>query len=359
MKLRGQRSSRHGSRVRPWRAKSSRPADADLASRNDPQVHERDADSPQPQPERHEPKLRDPGLRDLTRHDVVAILKRTIREALDDGITDQAAALAYYSFLAIPAVLLVAVGLFSLVASPDAITTLMDKLGAVLPAETTELIGSSLERMSQNEGSSIVVTVIGFVLALWTTTGAMTALMRALNRAYERKETRGFVRQRLVALQMLAVLIVAFALVFGLLVLGPVMSEWLGSLLGLEDVFGWIWWLAQWPVLVVGLLAAFATVLYLGPNVEHPRWRFLTPGAVFALVVWLAASGLFALYTSTFGSYDKAWGSLAGVIVMLTWLWISGLALLIGAELNAETERSRELRAGEPAERRLVAPPKA
>jgi membrane protein len=158
---------------------------------------------------------------------------------------------------------------------------------------------------------------------------------------------------------MLAVLIVAFALVFGLLVLGPVMSEWLGSLLGLEDVFGWIWWLAQWPVLVVGLLAAFATVLYLGPNVEHPRWRFLTPGAVFALVVWLAASGLFALYTSTFGSYDKAWGSLAGVIVMLTWLWISGLALLIGAELNAETERSRELRAGEPAERRLVAPPKA
>ena len=154
-------------------------------------------------------------------------------------------------------------------------------------------------------------------------------------------------------------LLVAFALVFGLLVLGPVISDWLGSLFGLEDVFGWIWWTAQWPVLVVGLLAAFATVLYLGPDVDHPRWQFLTPGAAVAVVVWLVASGLFAVYTSTFGSYDKAWGSLAAVIVMLTWLWLSSLALLLGAELNAETERSRELRAGEPAEQRIVAPTKA
>ena len=119
-------------------------------------------------------------------------MKRTVREARDDGITDLAAALAYYSFLAIPAVLLVAVGVFSLVASPDAITTLMEELGTVLPAETTELIGSTLERLSQNESSSIVMTLVGFVLALWTTTGAMTALMRALNRAYDREETGGF-----------------------------------------------------------------------------------------------------------------------------------------------------------------------
>jgi membrane protein len=338
----------------------SRPADdARLPPRHDDESDDAYEAGPQPQPERHEPTLHDPRLNELSTRDRFAILKRTVREALDDGITDQAAALAYYSFLAIPAVLLVAVGVFSLVASPDAITTVMEKLGAVLPADVTELIGSTLDRLSQNNGSSIVLTAVGFVLALWTTTGAMTALMRALNRAYERDETRGFVRLRLVALQMCAVLLVAVALVFGLLVLGPVISDWLGSLLGLEDVFGWVWWAAQWPVLVVGLLAAFATVLYLGPNVEHRHWQFLTPGAVFAVIVWLAASGLFAVYTSTFGSYDKAWGSLAAVIVMLTWLWLSGLALLIGAELNAETERSRELRAGEPAERRIVAPTKA
>ena len=107
------------------------------------------------------------------------------------------------------------------------------------------------------------------------------------------------------------------------------------------------------------LLAAFATLLWLGPDVDHPRWRFITPGAVVAAVVWLAVSGLFAVYTARFGSYNKTWGSLSAVIIMLTWLWLTGLALLFGAEINAEAERSRELRRGEPAERELQAPHRA
>jgi membrane protein len=316
-------------------------------------------DAPPPLPERREPRLRDPGLRELSKRDYVAIVKRAVKSSLDDGITDLAAGLAYYSFLAIPSVLLLALGVFSLLAGPDAITTLIEELGAIIPAEATELLDSSLRRLSQNEGGSLAVTIVGSVLALWTTMGAMTSFMRALNRAYDRKETRGFVRQRLVAIEMLAIMAVAFLLVFGLLVLGPVLSEWFGSLLDLEGVFGWIWWIVQWPILVVGLLAAFATLLYLGPNVDHPTWRFLTPGAVLAVAVWLAASGLFAVYTSMFGSYNKTWGTLAAVIVMLTWLWLTGLALLFGAELNAEAERSRELRAGEPAEHGIAAPPKA
>jgi membrane protein len=316
-------------------------------------------DAPPPLPERQEPRLRDPGLFDLSRRDYIAIVKRAVKESLDDGITDLAAGLAYYSFLAIPSVFLLALGVFSLVASPDAITRLIDELGAVAPAEATELLDSSLRRLSQNEGGSLAMTIVGFVLAIWTSTGAMTSFARALNRAYDRKETRSFLRQRLLAIEMLAVMAVAFLLVFGLLILGPVLSEWFGSLLDLEGVFGWIWWLAQWPILVLGLLAAFATLLYLGPNVDHPKWRFLTPGAVFAVAVWLAASGLFAVYTSMFGSYNKTWGTLAAVIVMLTWLWLTGLALLFGAELNAEVERSRELRAGEPAEHGIAAPPKA
>jgi membrane protein len=122
---------------------------------------------------------------------------------------------------------------------------------------------------------------------------------------------------------------------------------------------GWLWWVVQWPILLVALLVIFATVLYLGPNVDHPRWRFITPGAVFAVVVWLVASGLFAVYTSMFDTYNKTWGSLAAVIVMLTWLWVTGIALLLGAEINAETERSRELRQGEPAVRRIQAPSRA
>jgi membrane protein len=323
---------------------------------NGPQVRDAVDTGLTPQPERREPTLRDPGLKDLSQRDYKAIVVRAGKKSLADGITDLAAALAYYSFLAIPSVLLVAVGLFTLIASPDAIGTLMDKVGTVTPAQTTELLGGSLRRLNENQSSGVVMTVIGFVLALWTTTGAMTAFMRALNRAYDRDESRNFVKQRVVAVQMVAAMGAAFLLVFGLLVLGPLLSDWIGSALDIEGVFGWIWWVAQWPVLIAGLLAAFATVLYLGPNVDHPRWQFLTPGSVLAVVVWLVASGLFAVYTGMFGSYNKTWGSLAAVIVMLTWLWLTGLALLFGAEVNAEAERSRELRQGQPAEREIQAP---
>lgn len=325
-----------------------------------PQIRDEEAKTLSPQPERREAKLADPGLTDLSKRDYKAILVRAGKKSLADGITDLAAALAYYSFLAIPAVLLVAVGLFTLVASPDAIATLLEKIGTVAPTQTTELLGGSLRRLNNNQSSSLIMAIVGFVFALWTTTGAMTAFMRALNRAYDREEKRSFVRQRLVALQMVAAMGAAFVLIFGLLVLGPLVSDWIGSALDIEGVIGWVWWLAQWPVLVVGLLAAFATVLYLGPNVDHPRWQFITPGSVFALFVWLVASGLFAVYTSLFGGYNKAWGSLAAVIVMLTWLWLTALALLFGAEVNAETERSRELRQGETeAAERIQAPAKA
>src|ERR687885_625322 len=117
--------------------------------------------------------------------------------------------------------------------------------------------------------------------------------MRALNRVYDRDETRNFVRQRLAALTMAFFVFVAFALAFGLLILGPQLSRWVGSAVGLQSAVHWIWWAAQWPVLILGLLLAFAVVLFIGPNVDHPRWRFLTLGSLVAVVIWLAASGLF------------------------------------------------------------------
>ena len=316
------------------------------------------AEAPGPQPEREEPKLAEPGLRDLSRRDYVAIFKRAFKEALDDQITDSAAALAYYAFLAIPAVLLLSVGLFGLVAGPGAVEGMMERLRGVVPGDAIQLLEESLTRVTQNQSGGLVMVIVGSLLALWTVTGAMTAVMRALNTAYEREETRGFVKKRLTALGMFAFALLAFVLVFGLLVLGPYVSDWIGAAIGLEDVFGWIWWTVQWPVLIGGLLAAFAGVLYLGPNVDHPRWSFLSFGSTFAVIVWLLASGLFAVYTSAFGSYNKTWGSLAAVIIMLTWLWLSGVALLLGAEINAEAERSRELRRGEPAEEEIQAPTK-
>ena len=192
----------------------------------------------------------------------------------------------------------------------------------------------------------------------WTLTGSMETLMWSLNSAYDREETRGFVRRRLTGLAMVFLMLFAFVLVFGLLVLGPHLSGWIGDAVGMEAVVKWLWWTAQWPILLLGLLFAFGTIFYLGPNVDHPRWSFLTFGTVISVVVWLLASGAFSVYVSQLGSFNKTWGSLAAVIIMLTWLWISGLALLFGAEVNVEAERSRELRCGEPASDELQAPPK-
>jgi membrane protein len=226
-----------------------------------------------------------------------------------------------------------------------------------MPSQATHLLGGSLHRLDEHPSTGLTMTIVGFVLAVWATTGAMTSYMTALNLAYERKDRRSFIRKRLIAVELVGVVGFAFLLVAILLIFGPAVEHFVAGHAGpLSGAVGWIWWIAEWPILVTGLLAAFATLLYLGPDVAHPRWRFITPGSVFATLVWLAASGGFAVYTAMFGSYNKTWGSLAAVIIMLTWLWLAAIALLLGAEINAEAERSRELRQGQPAERELLAP---
>jgi membrane protein len=316
-------------------------------------------EAPEPQPEREEPRLEDPSPTDLSKRDYTAILKRAVKEANEDHITSLAAALAYYAFLAIPATLLIAAGLFGLIAGPDAVTTVIDKLQGIIPSQASQLLEGSLRRLTQKQGTSITLVAVGGVLALWSLSGAMQNVMWALNMAYGRDETRGFVRRRIVAAAMAVFALMGSALALGLLVLGPHLSGWIGNAIGNKTVVEIVWWAAQWPILIGGLLLAFAVIYYLGPNIQHPKWQFLSFGSVFAVVVWLVASGAFAFYASRFGSYNKAWGSLSAVVVMLTWLWISSVALLLGAEINAEAERSRELRRGEPAERELQAPAKA
>jgi membrane protein len=291
------------------------------------------------------------GAGHLAARDWPAVAKRAAKNTLDDNMPMIAQALAFSTFIAIPAVLLVVLGVFTLVASPGTITTLMRHFGTVMPQQATQLLGQSLTRLTSRPSAGITMTVVGLVLALWSTTGAMTTYMAGLNIAYERKETRGFVRKRMVATTMVACIGAAFLLVAVLLIFGPHIEHWLGRALGIQGALVYIWWAAQWPILFLGLLAAFATLLYLGPNVERPRWSFLTVGTVVAVVVWLAVSGLFAVYTAHFSSYNKTWGSLAAVIVMLTWLWLTALALLFGGELNAEADRTRELRPRAPSTR--------
>lgn len=273
-----------------------------------------------------------------------AIFIRAAKGFMNDNATMLASALAYSSFFAIPSVLLVTVGVFTLVAGPDTITNLMAHFSTVMPGQATELLGKSLKNLDAHPASSVVMTVIGFVLALWSATGAMNAYMLAINLAYDRKDKRSFIRKRIVALQMVAAIGFALVLVAVLLIFGPQIEKTIASHLGAAGgVLNVVWWIAQVPILLVGLLAAFATLLHLGPDVEHRKWQFLTPGSLVAAVMWIAISGLFAVYTSMFGSYNKTWGALSAVIVTLTWLWLSSTALLFGAEVNAELERSRAL----------------
>jgi membrane protein len=315
-------------------------------------------EAPEPQPEPEEPRLEDPGPTDLSKRDYVAILKRAFKRSGQDHITNLAAALAYYAFLSIPAVLLIAAGVFGLVAGPDAVSTIIGKLHGIVPGQASSLLDDSLSRLTQKQGTSITLIAVGGVLALWSVSGAMQNVMWALNMAYDRDETRGFVRRRLVAAGMAVFALMASALALGLLVLGPHLSRWIGDAIGNKTATEIVWWAAQWPILIGGLLLAFGVIYYLGPDVRQ-KWRFLSFGSVFAVLVWLIASGAFAFYASRFSSYNKTWGSLSAVVVMLTWLWISSVALLLGAEINAEAERSRELREGEPAEVELQAPAKA
>ncbi len=300
--------------------------------------------------------LQDPGLGDLSKRDWIDVFKRAVREALDDGITMTASAVAYSSFFAIPSTLILALGLFTLFSDAETIRDFMDRLDAFMPAEATQLLGDSLTRLEEQPSAGLVLTILGFVLALWASTSAMTTYMAALNTAYDRKDGRSFVRRRLVALGLVIAMGGAIALIVFLLILGPFAQRGAENLLGMESVLSWAWWVLQWPILISGLLVAFALLQYFGPDVEHRAWRFVTPGSVIAVVVWLAVSAGFAVYTGLFESYNKTWGSLSAVIVTLTWLWLTGLALLFGGEVNAEVERSRELLQGRPAEDGVVAP---
>jgi membrane protein len=270
------------------------------------------------------------------------ILRRAVAEARDDDVPMVAQALAYSLFLAIPAAALLALGIFSLVADAGTVEELVGRMQTVMPAEATTLLRESLERSTQSHGGGLAMTVVGLVLALWTTTSAASTLMSATTKALDREDRRGFVRKRLVALVIVLALGLGAALVLSLLVFGPHVERWVGGATGVPSLVAWTWWTLQWPLLVAGILFAFAVALALGPDVDERRWQLVTPGAVIALLLWLLASSGFAIYTSRFGSYDKSWGTISAVVVTLVWLWLTSAALLFGAEINAEAQRADE-----------------
>jgi membrane protein len=280
----------------------------------------------------------------LRARDAAGILVRAVGRARSDHATNLAQAVAFNLFLAIPAAALVAVGVFATAGDAGLAHRLLSHLAGIVPGSVIALLDGSLTKVTHQSSGGAIMIAVGALLAVWSLTGAMKTLMWALNIAHDVPERRGFFRTRIAAVAMLACAGTAFVLVFALLVLGPPLSTWVGAALNQSTAVSWIWWTAQWPVLVAALLVAFGGVYRFGPDLARPRWRAVTPGTLTALAVWLAVSGGFAWYVSNLGSYNKTWGSFAAVIVMLTWLWLSSLALLLGAEIDAEVERTRTRR---------------
>jgi membrane protein len=267
-----------------------------------------------------------------------AIVERAGRETLDDHMLLIAKALAFSSFLAIPSTLLVVVGVFALVAIGSSFAAAIAHLNGHLPVQARDLLSSSLHQLDHDPKASVVATAVGFVVALGSMTSAMTNYMTALDIAYDRTDRRGVFRRRVVALAMVGCLGLALLLVAGLLIVGHLVADHVGHAVGHERVVADLWNVVRWPIVLLGLLMGFATMLYFGPDVDERGWRLVRPGASVAVVVWLAASGAVAFYAAHFDFYSKAWGSLSAVIVVLTWLWLAGIALLFGAELDSEVE---------------------
>lgn len=293
----------------------------------------------------------------LTKPSWKYIGRKTFREFSDDQCTDLAAALTYYAVLALFPALLAMVsllGLFGQQGHTDELIGVLADMGAGSVAET---IKGPLQQLTENSSAGPAL-VIGIVGALWSASGYVGAFSRAMNRIYEIREGRPFYKLRpLMMVITLAAVILAGLVAIGLVVSGPV-ARAVGDAIGLGDTAVTIWSIAKWPILL-GLAALVVAILYYAtPNVQQPKFRWISVGAAVAILTWVIASGLFGLYVSQFSNYNKTYGSLAGVIIFLLWLWITNLALLFGAELDAEMERGRQLQAGIRAEHDIQLPPR-
>ena len=279
----------------------------------------------------------------LSAREWLAVFKRTGKEFLADDCMGLSQQVAFSSLLAFfPSVILL-VGLLGLI---GAFEDLKEFLGTVAPGAVIEAIELAQETAAGNESASTVACVVGLFLAVWAASGAMNAVIKAVNRAYETQETRPFWKVRLYAIALVIASGITTAALFLLIVFGGPLGEAIASYAELGGAWTWIWGLLRWPLAFVGILLFFALVYYLAPNLDQRSWKWVTPGSLVGAILWLVLSGLFALYTSFSDSYDRTYGSLAGGIVLLLWLNYSAFALLFGAELNSELDRQADIRAG-------------
>ena len=285
------------------------------------------------------------------------VLRRTVREFREDNLTDWAAALTYYGILAIFPMLIVLVSILGLIGT-SATQPLIDNLGKVAPGPAQQIFTSAITNLQKSQGTAGVLFVVGLVGALWSASGYVAAFMRASNAIYDVEEGRPIWKTAPVRLSVTLVLVVLLAVSAVAVVLTGGLAKQVGNVIGVGSSAVTAWDIAKWPVLLLVISLMFAILYWASPNVKQPGFRWVSPGGLLAVVVWIAASALFALYVANFGSYNKTYGALGGVIIFLVWLWISNVAVLLGAEFNAELERGRRIEAGMPPDREPFVEPR-
>jgi membrane protein len=277
-------------------------------------------------------------------------LKRTFKEFKEDNLTDWAAALTYYGVLSIFPLLLVLVSILGLLGQ-SATQPLIDNVGQVAPGPAKEIFTSAIENLQQSQGAAGILFVVGLAGALWSASGYIAAFMRAANAIWDVEEGRPFWKTIPLRLALTLVTVILLAAIALAVVLTGPLAEQVGNIVGLGSAAVTAWDIAKWPVMILIVSFIFAFLYWASPNVRHPKFQWVSPGGLLAVLLWIVASAAFAFYVANFGSYNKTYGALGGVITFLVWLWISNIAFLFGGEFNAEIERSRQIEAGHPAEK--------
>ncbi|MGH2781870.1 MAG: YihY/virulence factor BrkB family protein [Thermoleophilaceae bacterium] len=285
------------------------------------------------------------GPTDLSGRSWFGVLKRTGREFSDDNLTDWAAALTYYGVLSIFPALIVLVSILGLIGE-SATQPLIDNLGSVAPGPAREIFTSAIDNLEGSQGAAGVFFVIGILAAIWSASGYIAAFMRASNSIYDIEEGRPIWKTLPVRVGLTVLLMVLTAVSAIAVTLSGGLAEEAGNLIGVGGTAVQIWNIAKWPVLLLLVSFMFAVLYWAAPNVKQAGFRWITPGGVLAVIGWVIASLAFAFYVANFGSYNETYGALAGPVMFLVWLWVSNIMILLGAEFNAELERSRAIEAG-------------
>lgn len=280
---------------------------------------------------------------DIPAADWKGVLKCVYQEINDRNLFLAAGGVTYSVLLAIFPALVALVSIYGLVSNTAQVETQVNAMAGLLPESSRQLIGTELHQIVSASGGALGIGVIlGILFALWSTSRGMSGLMSALNMAYGETETRSFVRYNLVALLLSVALIIGGIIAIALLAGIPAMVAAMGS--GAGGVFKWVAVILEWPVLLIAVMFVLALLYCYAPDRHPPKWRWVTPGAIAAAVLWLVASMIFGAYVANFGSYNATYGSLGAVVVLLTWLYISAFVVLLGAEINAQVEQAAAAR---------------